>query len=588
MRGIRGKIALGLVVVLTICTVVSYSSCFAAPQNAKHITVDGNYSDWDGITKFKSNNSLIREWSACVDDSRFYFIVEAKGNEWGSDVYSQVFTFDNGKQFQFEYNAISIKGNSYSDIANSLSAKAPSNHGEFYYFEASFPLSYIGDFNSFTVGNTTVTKDQITYIAAEEETGDKTEEKTDDKSSEKKTYSGISVDGNFDDWLTDVTPIKKINNNDSLKEAAAVWDGDYLYVYLKENPSGYDGNINGATPNSNGTFVIQTDKNEQTTVAINYNNGANISLGHVKNTKSTIKYGNHMYEMAIPVSEIKGIENTKYLNFGIYEASDAPRLIMRKLVDIKNPGKPHGGDSSDDKEKTPVDGSNINIDGKYSDWKNYPRQVIDYTTAGTHDGDDACGSLIFDTNRNKIFGYVEEKKKSFYQNHVSPICIRVNGDHYLNLACCELDSKGNMTYSNVENLAPGTYRFALVNSNYPVGRKGTPEENYNNITNINHKYSWERFIGSIYITMKEDGTVQAEYELDAESVAKNLMPSKYAQSLDPLDPRDMQYIEAQYIELGTQWIGTAGVSSGPFLGILLCIAVVGVTLYSRKKKESRS
>ena len=47
----------------------------------------------------------------------------------------------------------------------------------------------------------------------------------------------------------------------------------------------------------------------------------------------------------------------------------------------------------------------------------------------------------------------------------------------------------------------------------------------------------------------------------------------------------MKYIQAQYINIGTQWIETAGTSSGPVAGVVLSMSVVAGVFGYRKRKD---
>ena len=49
-------------------------------------------------------------------------------------------------------------------------------------------------------------------------------------------------------------------------------------------------------------------------------------------------------------------------------------------------------------------------------------------------------------------------------------------------------------------------------------------------------------------------------------------------------PEDMKEISCGYINIGPQHISTAGTSSGPVAGVILCVGFVGCILAYRKKK----
>ena len=46
---------------------------------------------------------------------------------------------------------------------------------------------------------------------------------------------------------------------------------------------------------------------------------------------------------------------------------------------------------------------------------------------------------------------------------------------------------------------------------------------------------------------------------------------------------DLKQISAQFGRIGQQWLYTAGTSTGPIVGVTLCIATVGLALWYKKK-----
>ena len=68
---------------------------FFMPQNkvmaARTIKIDGNPSEWDGITAYKSNDSKIAKWSVSKNDDYVYFYVQQNGG----NIYGQPITSTN-------------------------------------------------------------------------------------------------------------------------------------------------------------------------------------------------------------------------------------------------------------------------------------------------------------------------------------------------------------------------------------------------------------------------------------------------------------------------------------------------------------
>jgi uncharacterized protein (TIGR04145 family) len=147
----------------------------------------------------------------------------------------------------------------------------------------------------------------------------------------------------------------------------------------------------------------------------------------------------------------------------------------------------------------------------------------------------------------------------------------------------QIDNHGNALDFKDHYLGPGTYKFALVDTNYPVGAE--MDEDGGKMINTSHNNVNDWYMGEIYITINQDGTAESEFYLIAKNVAPRIKNASFSE-LKPMEAIDMKRIEAHFQDIGPQWIGCAGASTGPFVGILLCVAVVGVTLYSRKKKAS--
>lgn len=66
-------------------------------------------------------------------------------------------------------------------------------------------------------------------------------------------YNGIVIDGEFADW----DAVKKYDaHNECISKTAMMFDGDYVYVYVKD---GTGGDASGAGTHSNGRYSITTD-----------------------------------------------------------------------------------------------------------------------------------------------------------------------------------------------------------------------------------------------------------------------------------------------------------------------------------------
>lgn len=592
-KGIKKRLALVLVGVMAVSATWSFGSAFqvSAAPDSSFMVVDGDLDEWKNVNKQTSNDEQIKEWAVCVDDTTAYFYVIANGNQYniGLGLNNKSIELSNGGKIIFPYDMSNLKREDYSDYKDSKISIVPSDEDGLYITECSVPLSELQvtsgwngekkEFDSISFVGATVSVKDIQKVEDISKTSGRGSTKT-----EEKVYAGIKIDGKFNDWQTATTPIVKINDNPNLTEVSAVWDDEFVYIYAKENPNEYEGNIGLATSHDNGTFVLQTDKNCQTTfffdVSKIQNNKHEVVVStnyNGKNTKATAKYGNHMYEIAIPLTEIYGGKQAKYFNVGAYNASDAPNLYIEGLKDIK--GVQLGVDKSD--------GSGIVCDGDISDWRSYGEQIIDYSTAGNRNGKDGSGALYFNTEKGTILGHVREHRNAYGMNDMTPFTIRINGDddRIIHLSARLVDAFGNIIDARDANVLPGwNYHFVLVDENYPLNEDDQSKKmSWGKMRNIYDDNAKDWLIGKMYFHVNLNGRADCEFELDAERLAARIKDSSCSY-LKSMDAKDMRRIEAQFQDIGQQWIGTAGANSGPVVGILLCIAVVGVTLYSRKKK----
>ena len=83
---VAGSMAL-LIAASSIC--VPHKSVLAA----RTITIDGDPSEWDGITMYDSSDSKISKWSVAKDDEYVYFYVQQNGgNQYGQPITDTSFT----------------------------------------------------------------------------------------------------------------------------------------------------------------------------------------------------------------------------------------------------------------------------------------------------------------------------------------------------------------------------------------------------------------------------------------------------------------------------------------------------------------
>ena len=577
-----------------VATLVALGAVLPAQTvKAAGITVDGDPSDWSGIAMQSSDNSNIAKWAVAQDDSYVYFYVQENGgNEWGQPISDTNMTISYGDGssggIRFAYNIGSIKDGNYSDISGEIHAFAPSDERDKYevefavpqsfFSDSSYTISYCGasvsssDITDFSGGNKEETETpeetetQETEAPAETETETaETEEKETQETETAETetpaeteetetteteapaetetpgsgddgnaYHGITIDGNFSDWKSVAkTPV----NNGSVIEAAMIFDGDWVYIYIKDEGNGC-ATWSGAYSNGNFTILTDTGRNTVFKLGTNY-------IGGVDGAE--VIYSNHQYEIAIPASAVKQYNNT--ISFGYYMADE---MIIKDVANLQG-----GGGGSFD---------GITYDGLYGDWDHYPHQLIQYATPGTQIVDDGSSEGALYTAGTTLYGHVRYIRKN---NNIvfEPFTLRFNQDSSKEFNFCLIskDANGKYTAAKISNLAEGTYEFYLGDMNgwQPEAYEGTGEE--------------YPVYGSIYVTI---GSYYQEMEF-----AVNL--EKVAEKLG-LDVNEMQVIQAQYINIGTEWVTSAGTSTGPIAGIVLSCGAVVCVLADRKRKMRKA
>lgn len=238
------------------------------PQNkvmaARTIKIDGNPSEWDGITAYKSNDSKIAKWSVSKNDEYVYFYVQQNGgNIYGQPITSTNFIikYEDGSSdgIRFEANMNAVKNGTFGDIdgvGDKDKASEPSQEKDKYETEFRIPQKFLA-----VKIHTGILRDKG------QKRGYYRLKVKDEETKSDYVYNGIKIDGNFSDWNAvdkkDVTGNTEKNNN--LSKAAVVFDGDYIYIYLKETS---DGAALASGSYSRGAYELLTDTGRRTSLKL--------------------------------------------------------------------------------------------------------------------------------------------------------------------------------------------------------------------------------------------------------------------------------------------------------------------------------
>ena len=358
-------------------------------------------------------------------------------------------------------------------------------------------------------------------------------------------YNGIVIDGEFADW----DAIKKYNavcpndaHNECISKTAMMFDGDYVYVYVKD---GTGGDASGAGAHSNGRYSITTDLGYELVFQLDskgYVNGVDgVDCRHVGN----------QWEIAVPKSALPAYNKT--ISFGLYRSEP----FISGTANIKDDG------SSDDKIIY-----DIRYDGLYGDWEYYPHTTIQYSTAGTHHNMvDSAGALF--SNESTVLGHVyttmPEHLNEAGGEFTQAVTFKFNDSYnqVLSPRFVTVDEQGNINWNpKRDRLSDGTYEFYM----FDTSAWGTSK-------NINELDDADICYGKMIVTVGSNRD-ECEFYFDLDKVAQKL----------GCDVSDFKQISAQFGRLGQEWINTAGASSGAWLGLFICIAgTCGVVVYKKKK-----
>lgn len=524
---------------------------------ASDIVLDNDLSDWNNITQRQSSIDIVSSWKVAIssDYSTLYFCYEGmSSSEWDYNYAGQgnlvKIQYKNGTNdassaIQFSaWNGAAIAKNAwYGDIAGAETVTMNEAHGNTpgpYVLESAIPMSFFanGDF-TITFAGTTVDMSQVEVIdgngAGEEET-----------EPEEPVYNGITIDGKFADWGA-VTKYQAGCPNDAhrdcIHEAAMVFDGDYVYIYIKD---GNVGSAFGAGSHSNGQYSIKTDLGNELVFQLTQDGNINGVDG-----ADCIHIGKQ-WEISIPKSALPSYNKT--LSFGLY-------LTEPFVTDVANLV-----DEGPDKD---ISSDGIEYDGVYGDWDNYPHTTIQYATAGTHHQMvDAKAALA--CKGSTLLGHVVTTMPEHLQEaggeFTQAVTIKFN-DNYSQVFYPRndmVDSDGNINWNAQRSgLSEGTYEYYLFST-----------DAWHTSENINNTNEMDTWYGKMIVTVGANKD-ECEFYLDLEKIANKL----------GCDASDFKQIDAQFGRLGQQWVTTAGASSGAWLGLGICILVTGGVLVRQSKKN---
>lgn len=530
-----------------------------------NIGIDGDLSDWAEVTARTSNASNVDSWKVAysADKNTLYFCYTGStSTEWDYNFGSNSFSFtyadgaagQDSSLFVNAWNGGALVKNSFwGDVEGAEVAVTNEAHGNNagpYTVEFSVPVSFFRstDF-TLTFGDTSVSSEDIEQIngnAAAEEIQTPA------------VYAGITIDGDYSDWAAVAKTDTSCPNSEHpgcLSQVAAVFDGDWFYIYIKD---GKDSNASGAGTHSNGKFAITSDLGYETDIQLTTAPAVNGVDG------AQAAYVGSEWELAIPKDQLPKYEES--LSFGFYLGD----TLVGDIVNLQ-------ADNGNNLENL---FNGIIYDGAYEDWEDYGHTTIEYATAGSQESQiDAKGALY--SSGEKLYGHVVTNMPQHLQEaggeFTSAVTIAFNqsendlrnGSYDWQMAFypryVTVDADGNINWDpQLSGFSEGTYEFYIAST-----------DAWHTSTNINNLNEMDQLYGKMIMTIGKDGKDEMEFYLDLPMVAKKL----------GVDETDLKQIAAQFGRIGQQWIYTAGTSTGPVAGVMLCIASVGVVFWYRKRKN---
>ena len=349
-------------------------------------------------------------------------------------------------------------------------------------------------------------------------------------------YTGISLDGTFNDWnAVQKSTLNEPNGDQCVEEVAWVIESDYVFIYIKDDGSN---SATWAGPNHNGKYAITTDLGRTLVFQLTEDGAVVGAQGAVANHTGS------QWEIAIPTSSLPN--NNGGLSFGLY------------LSDTTLDGY---GDTLAHESTT-----DIKYDGLYGDWDNYPHKEIQYATAGTHENvPDGEAAIYVDNN---VYGHCETRMQSHLDEkggeYTQGVSIIVNDDwsHALQMRLATVDSAGNINWNPAkQNLENGSYEYYI----FDVGCWGT-SNNINNLADADVCY------GKATITLTE-GRHDMEWYVDS-----NKLAARYG-----LVESDLKKVSSQYVRIGPEVVTSAGTSTGPVASAGMCVLSALVPFVAKKR-----
>lgn len=231
------------------------------------IVVDGDLSDWKYMDSITSPSAQIDGWKLARDEEGNIYLcyTGTASSEWDYTYTGKMIVIDGrGQTRSFQVAQLTsaswvLKSFGSYKVVNEANQNTPGP----YVVEAMIPAAnFTGDAFMVGLGDNAdsailVSVNNIPVLDGEAV-----------KEEKEAVYGGIVIDGRFSDW--DAVTKYDVSDKDpggNLRQAAMVFDGDMVYIYLKESST----SAGGAGSHRNGKFSISTDLGKETLFTLGWN-----------------------------------------------------------------------------------------------------------------------------------------------------------------------------------------------------------------------------------------------------------------------------------------------------------------------------
>ena len=399
----------------------------------------------------------------------------------------------------------------------------------------------------------------------QEEVEEEEEEEQEEEEQPAARYEGITIDGDFSDW--DAVAKTPVNRGGTLSEVAMVWDGDYVYLYFKENAQNWNA-ITWDGAYSNGQFAITTDIGRSVLVRLSHRNNSEPCVNGVDGAKVAVDstawgQDSYQWEVSIPSGELPKYKQT--ISFGLYQGE----TFIQDVANLQ-------GDPDADNKNF----SGIIYDGLYGDWDYYPHQLIQYATAGTQEKVVDAEAAMYSSN-GKLYAHVVTNMPAHLQEaggeFTAAVTIRINSDKNFYPQFVAVDAAGNINYNaKILGLAPGTYEFYMIDSQGWKTASNISKFDESDDSNEYGNPYHNAVFGRMYVTVSPSED-HMEYEVDLTTLA-----AKFG-----MEPDNIETLHGQWGRIGQQWVTTAGTPTGAGMGLFLCLSTTGIAYLAQRKRKKQ-